>query len=100
MRIKNNKNGANYVNYKVAGLPKKSLIPAGKTADILEIKDLSQVTNIGDFNRGFFEVVKEAPIQSKEEMVEAKTTSKKKKEKVEDSLEKVEKEVRNYTDKE
>jgi len=33
-------------------------------------------------------------------MVEAKKTSEKKKEKVEDSLEKVEKEVRNYTDKE
>lgn len=100
MRIKNNKNGANYVNYKVEGFAKKSLIPALEVADILEIKDLSQVINIGDFNRGFFEVVKEAPIQLQEEMVEAKKTSEKKKEKVEDSLEKVEKEVRNYTDKE
>jgi BRCT domain type II-containing protein len=95
MRIKNNKNSANYVNYKVAGLPKKSLIPAGKTADILEIKDLSQIINIGDFNRGFFELIKET-----EAKVEEKASPKKKKEKVEDSLEKVEKEVRNYTDKE
>lgn len=101
MRIKNKKNSANYVNYKVVGFPKKSLIPAGETVDILDINDLSQIINIGDFNRGFFEVVKEAPIQSQEEKVEeTKAASKKKKEKVEDSLEKVEKEVRNYTDKE
>lgn len=101
MRIKNNRNSANYINYKVAGFPKKSLIHAGNVVDILDIKDLSQVINIGDFNRGFFEVVKEAPAQSQQEIEEApKVASKDKKEKVEDFLEKVEKEVRNYTDKE
>ena len=97
MRIKNNRNSANYINYKVAGFPKKSLIHAGDVVDILDIKDLSQVINIGDFNRGFFEVVKEKIAHSQEEKLEE---SNKKEEKVEDSLEKVEKEVRNYTDKE
>lgn len=88
------------MNYKVAGLSKKSLIPAGSIAEILDITDLSQIINIGDFNRGFFEVVKETEVKETEVKIKEKASPKRKKSKVEDSLEKVEKEVRNYTDKE
>ncbi len=94
MKIKNKKNNANYVNYKLGGFAKKALIPSGKVVDVLDILDVTQIINYGDFDRGFFEIVKE------ESVIAESTKSKNNKNKVEDSLEKVKKEVKNYTEKE
>jgi hypothetical protein len=106
MKIKNKKNSANYVNFKDNGIPKKIIIAAGVTANIPALTKVSQITNYGDFKRGFFEIVDEAPVntvvvatEKKAETTKKKSTSTKKK-KDEDSLEKVEKEVKNYTDNE
>src|SRR5690606_26954541 len=96
MKIKNKKNNANYVNYKFDGFAKKILIPAGGMVNVPEINNVNQILNIGDFNRGFFEVVKDEPKPAK--AVATKALSKKKKE--EDALDKVKKEVKNYTDNE
>lgn len=99
MKIRNKRNKANYVNFKSSGIAKKSLIEAGKTADISEITNVTQILNFGDFKRGFFEIVSEEPekieileAQKAEEKV-SKITKKK-----EDSLDKVKKEVQDYTD--
>ena len=91
MRIRNKKNMANYVNYKISGFPKKTIIPAGSTVELPEITDFHQITNSGDFQRGFFEIIAGEP-----EKIETKKTSEKKKE---DSLDKVKKEVKDYTEK-
>jgi Na+/phosphate symporter len=91
MKIKNNKNKANYLNFRAGGVPKKIMIPAGKTADISALSNLAQVLNLGDFARGFFEVVEEITLVEKPK----KASTKKK---TEDTLDKVEKEVKNYTD--
>jgi hypothetical protein len=98
MKIKNNKNKTNYLNFRAGGVPKKIMIPAGKTADISALSNLAQVLNLGDFARGFFEVVEEVVVVEKPKATssEKKTT----KNKSEDTLEKVEKEVKNYTDNE
>jgi len=99
MKIKNNKNKTNYLNFRAGGVPKKIMIPAGKTADISALSNLAQVLNLGDFERGFFEVVEE--VEEVELVEESKKTSQKKKatkKKTEDTLDKVEKEVKNYTD--
>lgn len=92
MEIKNKRNGANYVNFKLGGFGKKTSIPAGKTVDIPEITDVSQIINYGDFSRGFFEIIykEQKKIDSKED---SKEVSK------EDYLDKVRKEVRDYTEK-
>ena len=107
MKIKNKKNKANYVNFKDNGNSKKIMIAAGVTADIPGLTQVSQITNYGDFKRGFFEIVVETPTiavvdstpKGKADSKKEKADSKKKKS-VEDSLEKVEKEVKNYTDNE
>lgn len=96
MNIKNNKNKANYVNFKAGGANKKILIPAGKTVNIASLKNEMQIINSGDFLRGFLEVIKEVKVTV---VAPAKKTSKKKKEKKSvDTLEKVKQEVKNYTD--
>jgi len=97
MNIKNNKNKANYVNFKAGGVNKKILIPAGKTAEIAALVKESQIINSGDFQRGFLEVIKEVEVAT---AAPAKKVSKKEKKekKSEDTLEKVKKEVKNYTD--
>jgi len=99
MKIKNNKNKANYLNFRAGGVPKKIMIPAGKTADISALSNLAQVLNLGDFTRGFFEVVEEvkAVVKPAKDSKKKKATKKKKSE---DTLDKVEKEVKNYTDNE
>ncbi len=99
MKIKNKKNTANYVNFKDNGIPMKIMIAGGKTVDIPALTNVSQIINIGDFNRGFFEVVNETTVIAAVETTTEKKTSTKKS-KTEDSLEKVEKEVKNYTDNE
>jgi hypothetical protein len=91
MRIRNKKKVSNYVNYKVSGIAKKALIPAGKTIDLPFLTNLNQILNIKDFNLGFLEVVKEE-VNIKASKVE---TNKKK---TEDALDKVKKEVKDYTD--
>ena len=60
MTISNNKKKANYLNFRVGGAPKKIMIAAGKSVNIAEITSLSQIINMGDFNRGFFSVIEEA----------------------------------------
>lgn len=96
MKIKNKKNKANCVNFKDNGFPRKTIISAGATANILGLDNVSQIINIGDFNRGFFEIVEE----DLESASKIENKSRVKKNKEEDSLEKVEKEVKNYTDNE
>ena len=103
MKIKNNRNKANYVNFKDGGIPKKIIIQAGKTADVPGIAKVSQIINLGDFDRGFFEVVKEIIVKAEKPVAKKKASKKKaskKKKKSEDSLDKVEKEVKDYTDNE
>ena len=99
MRIRNKKNVANYVNYKIGGIAKKALVPSGKTVDLPFLENTSQILNIKDFNLGFLEVVKEevnieAP---KAEINKAKKKAAPKKKK-EDALDKIKKEVKDYTD--
>ena len=97
MNIKNNKNKANYVNFKAGGVNKNILIPAGKTAKILSLIKESQIINSGDFQRGFLEVIKE--VEAVKAVPSKEVSKKEKKEKKsEDTLEKVKKEVKNYTD--
>lgn len=102
MRIRNNRNKANYVNFKDNGFPRKVIINAGATVEISSLNELLQIINYRDFNRGFFEVIEK--VQNKKEsqnqIVETKKATKNKKDKEEDSLKKIEKEVRDYTDKE
>ncbi|MEK6829385.1 MAG: hypothetical protein AABY15_04605 [Nanoarchaeota archaeon] len=92
MKIRNKKNSANYVNFKDNGNPKKELISAGAIVDIPAITKATQIINFGDFKRGFFEIIE---VEEKVEKVVDKSSSKKK---TEDSLEKVKKEVKKYTD--
>jgi hypothetical protein len=102
MKIKNKKNKANYVNFKSNGMAQKIAIPAGITADVQGLTSVSQITNYGDFKRGFFEIISEEPVKvgvKEEKKASKKSTEKtKKKKKLEDSLDKVEKEVKDYTD--
>lgn len=106
MIVKNKKNNANYVNYKVGGFAKKALVPAGMQVNITDLKEETQILNVRDFNLGFFEIVKEVQVvektQAKEETPKKsskKATAKKTtKKKTEDTLDKVKKEVKNYTD--
>lgn len=100
MKIKNKKNKSNYLNYRVSGVPKKVIIPAGKTIDISAITNVAQIINFGDFNRGFFEVVTEEIKKQVASPIKASKKKKysKKKKKTEDTFDKVEKEVKDYTD--
>ena len=104
MRIKNKKNKSNCVNFKIGGIAKKATIPSGKTVDIPALTNKSQIINIKDFNIGFFEIVddvvkpEEKLSQKKEAPKAKKKATKKKKKKTEDSLDKVKKEVKDYTD--
>jgi hypothetical protein len=105
MKIKNTKNKTNYLNFRDAGVPKRIMIPAGKTVEIIGLNNISQVINEGDFLRGFFEVVTE---EIKKVSVEPTKPSKKKKaskkedktleEESEDTFDKVSKEVKEYTE--
>ena len=99
MKIKNKKNTANYVNFKDNGIPVKIMIAGGQTLDIPALTNASQIFNSGDFKRGFFEVVSETTTIAVSETAPEKKASTKKV-KTEDSLDKVEKEVKNYTDNE
>lgn len=88
----------------------KILIPAGKIANVLALTNLAQVTNYGDFKRGFFEVVedsvkveekpKKRAAKKSKAKTEKKSSKKIKSKKEEGSLEKIEKEVKDYTNNE
>lgn len=106
MKIKNKKNSANYVNFRDNGIPRKIMVGAGVTVNIIALTNVSQITNYGDFKRGFFEILEEESVEvvvsekeNKEVIISKERVSKKNK-KIEDSLEKVEKEVKDYTDNE
>lgn len=90
MRIINKRKKANYLNFKVNGTSQKVLIPANSIVEVALIQNMSQITNFGDFQRGFFAII--------EDTKPAEAVKISKKTKVEDTLEKVEKEVKNYTD--
>jgi hypothetical protein len=62
MKIRNKKNGFNKLHYRVGGMPKIVEIGAGKTVDLPDLKRKEDIINIGEFKRGFFEVVIEQPI--------------------------------------
>lgn len=83
MKIINKKKKANYLNFRVNGESTKLLIPANLTVNLPLIVNINQIINLGDFKRGFFEIIEEI----KEIEIE-----------IEDSLEKAKKEVKNYTD--
>lgn len=103
MKIINTRKKLNYINYKVGGLVFKKIIKAGEEVDIPEITDFSQIINSLDFKTGFFKVIDglnkggEAPVElSKEEEELIKASEDEGDE--EDSLDKAEKEVEDYTD--
>ena len=118
MRIKNNKNKTNYINYKLNGIPSKKMIAAGEVINVPGLVDISQVVNLGDFRRGCLEIVEdksekvsienpeEISVEKVEELEEnfeepkAKKTRNKtsKKTNKKNSLDKIEKEVKDYTD--
>lgn len=56
MIIKNNKNRALFVIYKVDGVPFRRSINAGESVDIEEIKCVSQIVNHRDVVLGFLEI--------------------------------------------
>lgn len=90
MKIINKRKKANYINFKVNGTTQKVLVPANSIVEIASIQSVNQIINFGDFKRGFFAVVEEI------KTLEVNKISKKNK--TEDTFEKVEKEVKNYTD--
>jgi hypothetical protein len=92
MKIKNNRNSANYINFRDNGISMKIKVLAGDTVSVPAITSVSQILNLGDFNRGFFEIISESTASDAVEVVFE--------EKKEDSLEKIKKEVKNYTDNE
>lgn len=116
MRIKNNSNKKNYVNFKAGGMSKRIEIPASKVINIPSLSNMSQILNSIDFKLGRLEVVKdvvEAEVvkkEAKKESSKKKTTTTKKKttksktstkkDEKENILDKVEREVKGYTGKE
>lgn len=108
MKIINTRKKLNYINYKVGGLVFKKIIKAGEEVDIPEITDFSQIINSLDFKTGFFKVIDglnkggEAPVElskEEEEKEEEELTKASEGEgDEEDSLDKAEKEVEDYTD--
>lgn len=98
MKIKNNKNKTNYLNFRASGVPKKIIIPAGKVVEVSALSNLAQVLNLGDFTRESLEVIEEVKEVVSKPVETSKKNKTSKKKKSEDTLDKVEKEVKNYTD--
>jgi hypothetical protein len=69
MKIRNKRNGTNTINYKIGGIAKSEIIPAGSTVNLTDLTDFNQITNKLDFNRGWFEVVNE--IENKETVLDS-----------------------------
>jgi len=81
MTIKNKKHGTNTLAYRNGVSIQRAIIPGGSVINLADLISLSQVINIQDFNRGWFEVVNEI-----------ETTKPQK----ENSLDKAKKEVEEY----
>ena len=82
MRVRNRRNGMNTLAYKLGGITKSEIIPAGSVVNLVDLTDFNQVVNKHDFNRGWFEFVQE---NSQVELVR------------ESALQKAKKEAENYS---
>jgi len=78
----------NTLAYKVGGITKSEIIPAGSVVDLLDLNNFNQIVNKHDFNRGWFEAIKE---ENKSELVINSVLEKAKKEAEEYSEEEVKK---------
>jgi len=80
MKIRNKKDGFNKLHYRVGGMAKIVGISAGKTVDLPDLNRKEDIINYGEFIRGFFEVVEDAPVVQVTETIkpseETKTSSK------------------------
>lgn len=88
MKVRNRRNGMNTLAYKVGGITKSEIIPAGSVVDLLDLNNFNQIVNKHDFNRGWFEAIKE---ENKSELVINSVLEKAKKEAEEYSEEEVKK---------
>jgi len=88
MKVRNRRNGMNTLAYKVGGIAKSEIIPAGSVVDLIDLNDFNQIVNKHDFNRGWFETIKE---ENKSELVINSVLEKAKKEAEEYSEEEVKK---------
>lgn len=69
MKVRNRRNGTNTIAYKLGGVTKSEIVPAGSVVDLNDLTDFNQIVNKSDFNRGWFELVKEN--KEKEEVFES-----------------------------
>jgi len=60
MKIRNKRNGTNTLSYKVGGVPKSEIIPAGSDVILNDLTDFNQIINKQDFDRGWFELIEES----------------------------------------
>jgi hypothetical protein len=82
MKVRNRRNGTNTIAYKLGGVTKSEIIPAGSVVNLTDLTDFNQVVNKQDFNRGWFEFLEE---NKKEELI------------FNSELEKAKKEAENYS---
>lgn len=82
MKVRNRRNGTNTIAYKLGGVTKSEIIPAGSLVNLTDLTDFNQVINKQDFNRGWFEFIEE---NKKEELI------------FNSELEKAKKEAENYS---
>ena len=81
MKVRNRRNGTNTIAYKLGGVAKSEIIPAGSVVNLTDLTDFNQIVNKQDFNRGWFELLEE---NKKEELI------------FNSELEKAKKEAENY----
>jgi hypothetical protein len=82
MKVRNRRNGTNTIAYKLGGVAKSEIIPAGSVINLTDLTDFNQIVNKQDFNRGWFELIEE---NKKEELI------------FNSELEKAKKEAKNYS---
>jgi hypothetical protein len=82
MKVRNKRNGTNTLAYKLGGVAKSEIIPAGSVVNLSDLTDFNQIINKHDFNRGWFELVEEN--ESKEIILDS-------------ALEKAKKEAESYS---
>lgn len=85
MKVRNRRNGTNTLAYKLGGVTKSEIIPAGSVVNLFDLTDFNQIVNKHDFNRGWFELIKE---NDQTELVSDSILEKAKKEAEEYSAEK------------
>lgn len=69
MKIRNKRNGLNTLAYKIGGVTKSEMIPAGSMVILSDLTDFNQIVNKQDFNRGWFEIINEIEEPTKKESV-------------------------------